>query len=155
MKNIELVKPVVLMKDLGDMTPDEKKKALRMLCMKEKFDGLYGSEAVCAFRRSLELRDVAIRTIRVNAILEAVPDIFTLEDIVYLMKRMVNRNNRMKRLVELDCPERILECEYHILWMAVENLNDNNWNGHPIIAYVNDDEEEIPYKSLADVDIEL
>lgn len=155
MKNIELVKPVVLRSRLGDMTPTENMKAVRMLGSRERFEGKYGSEAVVEYRESLGLPDVSIRTIPVQEILEAVDDYTTLYDILYFLTRLNHKNNRMKRLMELNAPEQIMECEYQHLYLHVSYLQDNNWCGKPVTVEIYEGEEPVPRKSLVDIGFEL
>lgn len=53
-------------------------------------------------------------------------------DINDLYRRTINRNNRLRRLLELEAPEIILENEKRMLQQAVDGLFDNERQEHPV-----------------------
>ena len=72
------------------------------------------------------------------------------------------RNSRFTRLLALDAPAIILWNEYRMLQEHMEDLQDNNWCGHPVINRFNTaDEDETPEwheevrKSLTDINYSL
>ncbi len=71
---------------------------------------------------------------------------FTTSDLNDLYRRVINRNNRLKRLIELNAPEIILCNEKRMLQEAVDALLDNGRRGRVITST-----NKRPLKSLADM----
>ena len=63
-----------------------------------------------------------------------------------LYRRVINRNNRLKRLLELNAPEIIIKNEKRMLQEAVDALIDNGRRGRPVTGPNNR-----PLKSLSDI----
>ncbi len=57
---------------------------------------------------------------------------FATSDINDLYRRVINRNNRLKRLIELHAPEIIIRNEKRMLQEAVDALIDNGRRGRPV-----------------------
>ena len=57
---------------------------------------------------------------------------FATSDLNDLYRRVINRNNRLKRLLELDAPDIIVKNEKRMLQEAVDALIDNGRRGRPI-----------------------
>jgi DNA-directed RNA polymerase subunit beta' len=72
---------------------------------------------------------------------------FATSDLNDLYRRVINRNNRLKRLIKLGAPEIILRNEKRMLQEAVDALIDNSHR--PGNAVLNSREQ--PYKSLSDM----
>ena len=70
---------------------------------------------------------------------------FATSDLNDLYRRVINRNNRLKRLYELDAPEIIIRNEKRMLQEAVDVLFDNERSGKPVVG-----SNGRPLKSLAD-----
>ena len=70
---------------------------------------------------------------------------FATSDLNDLYRRVINRNNRLKRLVELGAPEIIVRNEKRMLQEAVDALIDNGRRGRAVTGSSNH-----PYKSLSD-----
>src|ERR671911_209934 len=95
-----------------------------------------------------------------DMILEAVPVIppelrpmvqldggrFATSDLNDLYRRVINRNNRLKRLLDLQAPEIIVNNEKRMLQEAVDALFDNGRRGRPVTGPGNR-----PLKSLSDM----
>ena len=95
-----------------------------------------------------------------DMILEAVPVIppelrpmvqldggrFATSDLNDLYRRVINRNNRLKRLLDLGAPEIIVNNEKRMLQEAVDALFDNGRRGRPVTGPGNR-----PLKSLSDM----
>ncbi|MFZ3063292.1 MAG: DNA-directed RNA polymerase subunit beta' [Actinomycetota bacterium] len=95
-----------------------------------------------------------------DMILEAVPVIppdlrpmvqldggrFATSDLNDLYRRVINRNNRLKRLLDLGAPQIIVNNEKRMLQEAVDTLFDNGRRGRPITGPGNR-----PLKSLSDM----
>ena len=57
---------------------------------------------------------------------------FATSDLNDLYRRVINRNNRLKRLIELDAPDIIIKNEKRMLQEAVDALIDNGRRGKPV-----------------------
>ncbi len=71
---------------------------------------------------------------------------FATSDLNDLYRRVINRNNRLKRLLDLSAPEIIVNNEKRMLQEAVDALFDNGRRGRPVLGPGNR-----PLKSLADM----
>jgi len=59
---------------------------------------------------------------------------FTTSDLNDLYQRVINRNNRLKKLLKLKAPEIIIRNEKRMLQEAVDNLLDNGRHGNPVVG---------------------
>lgn len=109
-------------------------------------------KVVAAFRRSKNRpQDMILETIPVIP-----PDLrpmvqldggrFATSDLNDLYRRVINRNNRLKRLLDLGAPKIIVNNEKRMLQEAVDTLFDNGRRGRPITGPGNR-----PLKSLSDM----
>ncbi len=71
---------------------------------------------------------------------------FATSDLNDLYRRVINRNNRLKRLIELDAPDIIIRNEKRMLQEAVDVLFDNGRRGRTITG-----PNKRPLKSLSDM----
>ena len=71
---------------------------------------------------------------------------FATSDLNDLYRRVINRNNRLKRLLELEAPDIIIRNEKRMLQEAVDALIDNGRRGRPVTGPNNR-----PLKSLSDM----
>ena len=71
---------------------------------------------------------------------------FATSDLNDLYRRVINRNNRLKRLLELGAPEIIVRNEKRMLQESVDALIDNGRRGKPVTGAGNR-----PLKSLSDM----
>ncbi len=71
---------------------------------------------------------------------------FATSDLNDLYRRVINRNNRLKRLLELDAPDIIVRNEKRMLQESVDALIDNGRRGRPVTGPNNR-----PLKSLSDM----
>ncbi|MFO0961075.1 MAG: DNA-directed RNA polymerase subunit beta', partial [Isosphaeraceae bacterium] len=71
---------------------------------------------------------------------------FATSDLNDLYRRIINRNNRLKKLVDLNAPEVIIRNEKRMLQQAVDALFDNNRCKRPVLGSSNR-----PLKSLTDM----
>ena len=62
---------------------------------------------------------------------------FATSDLNDLYRRVINRNNRLKRLIELGAPEIMLNNEKRMLQEAVDSLFDNGRRGRPVTGASN------------------
>jgi DNA-directed RNA polymerase subunit beta' len=71
---------------------------------------------------------------------------FATSDLTDLYRRVINRNNRLKRLLDLGAPEIIVNNEKRMLQEAVDALFDNGRRGRPVTGPGNR-----PLKSISDM----
>ncbi|MFQ5965556.1 MAG: DNA-directed RNA polymerase subunit beta' [Candidatus Scalinduaceae bacterium] len=71
---------------------------------------------------------------------------FASSDLNDLYRRIINRNNRLKKLIDLNAPEVIIRNEKRMLQQAVDALFDNSRSKRPILGSNNR-----PLKSLTDM----
>ncbi|MBK8959062.1 MAG: DNA-directed RNA polymerase subunit beta' [Proteobacteria bacterium] len=71
---------------------------------------------------------------------------FATSDLNDLYRRVINRNNRLKRLLDLNAPDIIVRNEKRMLQEAVDALLDNGRRGRAITGT-----NKLPLKSLADM----
>src|ERR1700682_1160166 len=71
---------------------------------------------------------------------------FATSDLNDLYRRIINRNNRLKKLVDLNAPEVIIRNEKRMLQQSVDALFDNNRCKRPVLGSSN-----LPLKSLTDM----
>lgn len=69
---------------------------------------------------------------------------FATSDLNDLYRRVINRNNRLKKLIEINSPSVILINEKRMLQEAVDSLIDNGRKGKPVLG-----PSGKPYKSLS------
>ena len=71
---------------------------------------------------------------------------FATSDLNDLYRRVINRNNRLKKMIELNAPEIIIRNEKRMLQEAVDALIDNGRRGRPVTGPNNR-----PLKSLSEM----
>ena len=71
---------------------------------------------------------------------------FATSDLNDLYRRVINRNNRLSRLLELDAPEIIVRNEKRMLQESVDSLIDNGRRGRAVMG-----NNRRPLKSIADM----
>ena len=71
---------------------------------------------------------------------------FATSDLNDLYRRVINRNNRLRKLLELKAPDVIIRNEKRMLQEAVDALFDNGRHGRPVLGAGNR-----PLKSLSDM----
>ncbi len=71
---------------------------------------------------------------------------FATSDLNDLYRRVINRNNRLKKLMDLNAPEIIIRNEKRMLQESVDALLDNGRHGRPVLGSGNR-----PLKSLSDM----
>ena len=70
---------------------------------------------------------------------------FATSDLNDLYRRVINRNNRLKRLLELGAPDIIVRNEKRMLQEAVDALIDNGRRGRPVTG-ANNRRSEVPVR---------
>ncbi|WP_455538032.1 DNA-directed RNA polymerase subunit beta' [Terrisporobacter sp.] len=141
LQNIDLEKESKMLREaLKDSTGQKRVRIIRRL------------EVVEAFRKSGNKPEWMI----LDAIPVIPPDLrpmvqldggrFATSDLNDLYRRVINRNNRLKRLLELGAPDIIVRNEKRMLQEAVDALIDNGRRGRPVTGPGNR-----PLKSLSDM----
>src|SRR5690349_2008885 len=139
----EAVKDLVSRLDLAQVEA-ELKETIATAKGQRKAKSIKRLKVVSAFNR----RDDAGRTINspMGMILDVIPVIppdlrpmvqldggrFATSDLNDLYRRVINRNNRLKRLLDLGAPEIIINNEKRMLQEAVDALFDNGRRGRPV-----------------------
>ncbi len=139
----EAVKDLVSRLDLAQVET-ELKETIATAKGQRKAKSIKRLKVVSAFNR----RDDAGRTINspMGMILDVIPVIppdlrpmvqldggrFATSDLNDLYRRVINRNNRLKRLLDLGAPEIIINNEKRMLQEAVDALFDNGRRGRPV-----------------------
>ncbi|MEO2066167.1 MAG: DNA-directed RNA polymerase subunit beta', partial [Desulfurobacteriaceae bacterium] len=136
----ELVKEEIRRATRKDTTEAKLKKLVRRLKIVESFLGSDNKPEWMV----LEVLPVLPPELRPLVPLEG--GRFATSDLNDLYRRVINRNNRLKRLLELDAPEIIVRNEMRMLQEAVDTLIDNGRRGRPVKS-----SKGHPLKSLSDV----
>ena len=147
----EAIQQLLAELDLEKMS-EELRKELKEAPGQKKIRAIRRLEVVEAFRKSGNRPQ--------DMILEVVPVIppdlrpmvqldggrFATSDLNDLYRRVINRNNRLKRLLDLGAPDIIVRNEKRMLQEAVDALIDNGRRGRPVTGPGNR-----PLKSLSDM----
>ncbi|MBN2663683.1 MAG: DNA-directed RNA polymerase subunit beta' [Bacteroidales bacterium] len=138
--------------DVDDLYYDLKDKVINETAKQRRNDALKRLRVVSAFRQSRHLNKPEWMVLKVLPVIP--PDIrplvpldggrFATSDLNDLYRRVIIRNNRLKRLIEIKAPEVIMRNEKRMLQEAVDSLLDNSKKS---TAVKNDNR---PLKSLSD-----
>lgn len=141
LRKIDLDKLAVELKiQLKESTGQKKIRAVRRL------------EAVEAFRKSgnkpewMVLEVIPVIPPELRPMVQLDGGRFATSDLNDLYRRVINRNNRLKRLLDLGAPDIIVRNEKRMLQEAVDALIDNGRRGRPVTGPGNR-----PLKSLSDM----
>ncbi|KXZ38974.1 DNA-directed RNA polymerase subunit beta' [Alkalithermobacter thermoalcaliphilus JW-YL-7 = DSM 7308] len=147
----EAIKEILSKLDLDELSKELKAK-LKDSTGQKKIRTIRRLEVVEAFRQSNNRPEWMI----LDVIPVIPPDLrpmvqldggrFATSDLNDLYRRVINRNNRLKRLLELSAPDIIVRNEKRMLQEAVDALIDNGRRGRPVTGPGNR-----PLKSLSDM----
>jgi len=147
----EAVKKLLEEIDLEELT-EEMRQEIKICSGQKKVRAIRRLEVVEAFRKSGNLANWMI----LDVIPVIPPDLrpmvqldggrFATSDLNDLYRRVINRNNRLKRLLDLGAPDIIVRNEKRMLQEAVDALVDNGRRGRPVTGPGNR-----PLKSLSDM----
>ncbi|MFW5999495.1 MAG: DNA-directed RNA polymerase subunit beta' [Halanaerobiaceae bacterium] len=129
-----------LRKEVKDATGQRRKRAIRRL---EVMAGLKDSGMK---PESLVLEAIPVIPPDLRPMVQLDGGRFATSDLNDLYRRVINRNNRLKRLLDLGAPEIIIRNEKRMLQEAVDALIDNGRRGRPVTGAGNR-----PLKSLSDM----
>jgi len=129
-----------LKKEVKEATGQRRKRAVRRL---EVMDGLLDSGLNPA---NLVLSAIPVIPPDLRPMVQLDGGRFATSDLNDLYRRVINRNNRLKRLLDLGAPEIIIRNEKRMLQESVDALIDNGRRGRPVTGAGNR-----PLKSLSDM----
>ncbi len=92
------------------------------------------------------LRDVPVIPADLRPMVQLDGGRFATSDLNDLYRRVINRNNRLKKLLEINAPEIVVKNEKRMLQEAVDALIDNGRRGKPVVTQNNRE-----LKSLSDM----
>ncbi len=150
--------------EILDIMPSEWKNNITMLAdeLKDELKGLVAGQKRLRLLKRLEIVE-AFRVSKNNPewmVLDVVPVIppelrpmvmldggrYATSDLNDLYRRVINRNNRLQKMIELGAPEIIIRNEKRMLQEAVDALIDNGRHGRPVTGPNNR-----AFKSLSDM----
>ncbi len=141
LKNMDVAEEVESLKqEVKDATGQRKKRAIRRL---KVMDGLNKSGMRPEW---LVLEVVPVIPPDLRPMVQLDGGRFATSDLNDLYRRVINRNNRLKRLLDLGAPDIIIRNEKRMLQEAVDALIDNGRRGRPVTGSGNR-----PLKSLSDM----
>jgi len=129
-----------LKKEVKEASGQRRKRAVRRL---EVMDGLLESGLNPA---NLVLNAIPVIPPDLRPMVQLDGGRFATSDLNDLYRRVINRNNRLKRLLDLGAPEIIIRNEKRMLQESVDALIDNGRRGRPVTGAGNR-----PLKSLSDM----
>jgi len=147
----EAVKQLLQEIDLEEMNK-ELRLELREVSGQRKIRAVRRLEVVEAFRKSGNSPDWMILDVvpvippELRPMVQLDGGRFATSDLNDLYRRVINRNNRLKRLLDLGAPDIIVRNEKRMLQEAVDALIDNGRRGRPVTGPGNR-----PLKSLSDM----
>jgi DNA-directed RNA polymerase subunit beta' len=147
----EAVKQLLVEIDLDKMTT-ELRQELKEVTGQRKIRAIRRLEVVEAFKNSGNSPDWMIIDVvpvippELRPMVQLDGGRFATSDLNDLYRRVINRNNRLKRLLDLGAPDIIVRNEKRMLQEAVDALIDNGRRGRPVTGPGNR-----PLKSLSDM----
>ena len=147
----EAIKTLLEELDLEKMNEDLRQE-LREVSGQKKVRAIRLLEVVEAFRKSgndpawMIMDVVPVIPPELRPMVQLDGGRFATSDLNDLYRRVINRNNRLKRLIDLGAPDIIVRNEKRMLQEAVDALIDNGRRGRPVTGPGNR-----PLKSLSDM----
>ncbi|MDY4697450.1 MAG: DNA-directed RNA polymerase subunit beta' [Selenomonas montiformis] len=147
----EAIKELLEELDLDRMS-ETLRKEVRTTSGQKKIRAIRRLEVVEAFRKSgnkpswMILDVVPVIPPELRPMVQLDGGRFATSDLNDLYRRVINRNNRLKRLLDLGAPDIIVRNEKRMLQEAVDALIDNGRRGRPVTGPGNR-----PLKSLSDM----
>ncbi|WP_027718939.1 DNA-directed RNA polymerase subunit beta' [Desulfovirgula thermocuniculi] len=147
----EAIKELLAEIDLEELSK-ELRKEIRESTGQRRIRAIRRLEVVEAFRKSgnrpewMILEVIPVIPPELRPMVQLDGGRFATSDLNDLYRRVINRNNRLKRLLELGAPDIIVRNEKRMLQEAVDALIDNGRRGRPVTGPGNR-----PLKSLSDM----
>lgn len=135
-----------------DKENEELRKAIKDSNGQKRVKAIKRLKVVGAFKRSnnkpewMVLDSIAVIPPDLRPMVQLDGGRFATSDLNDLYRRVINRNNRLRRLLDLGAPEIIVNNEKRMLQEAVDALFDNGRRGRPVTGPGNR-----PLKSLSDM----
>jgi DNA-directed RNA polymerase subunit beta' len=117
-----------LTKEADESSGQKKKKTLKRLKM------LQGMEGAAIRPDWMIVKELPVIPPDLRPMVQLAGGRFAASDLNDLYRRVINRNNRLKRLIELDAPEVIRRNEKRMLQEAVDALIDNNARRERVVS---------------------
>ena len=143
----------ILLQELNlDEMSEELRKELHSMSMQKRIRAIRRLEVVEAFRKSgndpawMIMDALPVIPPELRPMVQLDGGRFATSDLNDLYRRVINRNNRLKRLLDLGAPDIIVRNEKRMLQEAVDALIDNGRRGRPVTGPGNR-----PLKSLSDM----
>ena len=143
----------ILLEELDlDKMSEELRAELHSASMQKRIRAIRRLEVVEAFRKSgnnpawMVMDALPVIPPELRPMVQLDGGRFATSDLNDLYRRVINRNNRLKRLLELGAPDIIVRNEKRMLQEAVDALIDNGRRGRPVTGPGNR-----PLKSLSDM----
>jgi DNA-directed RNA polymerase subunit beta' len=151
----EALKELLINLDLDQLSYDLRHKANTETSQQRKADALKRLQVVEAFREAQKTMENRPDWMIVDVVPVIPPELrplvpldggrFATSDLNDLYRRVIIRNNRLKRLIEIKAPDVILRNEKRMLQEAVDSLFDNSRKTNAVKT-----ESNRPLKSLSD-----
>src|SRR5688572_11235396 len=132
--------------DRKPLSAQRKQKAIKRLKIVTSFNRRHDTGKRINDPRAMILDAVPVIPPNLRPMVQLEGGRFATADLNDLYRRVINRNNRLKRLLDLGAPEIIVNNEKRMLQEAVDALFDNGRRGRPVTGPGNR-----PLKSLSDM----
>ena len=134
----EAIKELLMKIDIEELSKELKQELLDGASGQRKMQIIRRLEVVEAFRKSknklewMILDVVPVLPADLRPMVQLDGGRFATSDINELYRRVINRNNRLKRMIEIHTPEIVIRNEKRMLQEAVDALIDNGRRGKPV-----------------------
>jgi len=148
----EAIKILLKELDLDKLAKDLRKEITKVASLQKKKDIIKRLKVVEAFRKSGNKPEWMVMDVlpvippELRPLVQLDGGRFVTSDLNDLYRRIINRNNRLKKLISINSPELIIKNEKRMIQEAVDALFDNGRRGHPVRGARNR-----PLKSLSDM----
>ncbi len=148
----DAIKALLREVELEKLAKDLRKELVKTVSLQKKKDIIKRLKVVEAFRKSgnkpdwMVLESAPVIPPELRPLVQLDGGRFVTSDLNDLYRRIINRNNRLKKLMSINAPELIIKNEKRMIQEAVDALFDNGRRGHPVRGARNR-----PLKSLSDM----
>lgn len=148
----EAIKILLKELDLDKLAKDLRKEIIKVVSLQKKKDLIKRLKVVEAFRKSgnkpewMVMDVIPVIPPELRPLVQLEGGRFVTSDLNDLYRRIINRNNRLKKLININAPELIIKNEKRMIQEAVDALFDNGRKRHQVIGARNR-----PLKSLSDM----
>ncbi len=148
----DAIKALLREKYIDKLAKDLRKDLQKTVSLQKKKDIIKRLKVVEAFRKSgnkpewMVLDVIPVIPPELRPLVQLDGGRFVTSDLNDLYRRIINRNNRLKKLISINSPELIIKNEKRMIQEAVDALFDNGRRGHPVRGARNR-----PLKSLSDM----